>query len=737
MGTTATSLHVLRPPRATTETLVPDVEHAYRKLGFSLQRKTRTAPARRVVLSGGHGDPYLSIYDSDNDQIDGGDLKELAVLLSKRLASAVVFTSVYDSDRYEFIVFYKGKQKDAAVSDPDDHTGGLRMLSGKQRAKEWSAMFGRPSETLASRAEPFAEWDLGRWCESAGLPAPRATTLVSDFDETRAPEHVTLLFGERKAAPRPVRGATNAEQTFGVVCDEDNDFVHRLFPAAWPVAPGETILNWFVETGGPGFTGLRIRPRLEASAGASIVKAQAAALPFFNGQLTMGNIAAKQQWGELAGGLIADAPETWEAPEFIVPPLDPESRRKFLILVSVTLDLPDNGHARAAPSIETMSLPSVALDLPPAAKAVTHPAWSPVGPSVEERVWHDCERSIAQWASRAGVSEERVRETIADAIVNEAWIPWTGPSVEPMSLRQHVAAVRHAEEEKTDELRRRVNWPAVALNVAILPDNAERERAQAQDLVEAWLASLHAEPGTQARIRTEKHATPSFSVAKTNWSVPLESVATDKRWAELFGVERDYRTIHVELIAPGFTYPQGGAILQGSDRHRYALLGSESGEVLNCSLWLIDEGSVQARFGISAEAQRAAFARWLVGVDAVQAWSTHAAWIPDLGSYKSQTTIRGTPYERLTLQNAMDRARFNTRSWTDRHLRFVTPTLWLGAALRSRIDARALEPVAVVGEHGSLMELTLKAGATLNALERALGPILPAQAETHGESSGA
>ena len=118
MGTTATSLHVLRPPRSTTATLVPDVAHAYRKLGFALQRKHRAGPTKRVVLAGGNGDAYLSIYDSDNDQIDSGDLQELAVLLSKRLARPVIFTSVYDSDRYEFIVFYRGKQKDAAVSDP-------------------------------------------------------------------------------------------------------------------------------------------------------------------------------------------------------------------------------------------------------------------------------------------------------------------------------------------------------------------------------------------------------------------------------------------------------------------------------------------------------------------------------------------------------------------------------------------------------------------------------------------
>ena len=37
--------------------------------------------------------------------LDNGELKDLALAISKALKTAAVFTSLYDSDRYEFIVF--------------------------------------------------------------------------------------------------------------------------------------------------------------------------------------------------------------------------------------------------------------------------------------------------------------------------------------------------------------------------------------------------------------------------------------------------------------------------------------------------------------------------------------------------------------------------------------------------------------------------------------------------------
>lgn len=61
--------------------------------------------------------------------------------LSKRLASVAILTSIYDGDTFEFLIFNKGKQADAAVSDPGSHQGGLKFLSGKRRAQNWLDMF--------------------------------------------------------------------------------------------------------------------------------------------------------------------------------------------------------------------------------------------------------------------------------------------------------------------------------------------------------------------------------------------------------------------------------------------------------------------------------------------------------------------------------------------------------------------------------------------------------------------
>jgi hypothetical protein len=122
MGTTATSLHILSLP-ANSASLSGEVEKAYRKLGCIKPKKQGAVPAKQVVLVPGDGGGFLSIYDSDNDEIDSGELKDLAVQLSKRLASVAILTSIYDGDTFEFVLFNKGKQVDAAVSDPGSHQG--------------------------------------------------------------------------------------------------------------------------------------------------------------------------------------------------------------------------------------------------------------------------------------------------------------------------------------------------------------------------------------------------------------------------------------------------------------------------------------------------------------------------------------------------------------------------------------------------------------------------------------
>jgi hypothetical protein len=98
MGTTATSLHVLSAVVFPESRLPADIEKAYRKLGYARPKKTSGGATKRLILAPDASGDWLSIYDSDNDQIDTGELKQLALEVTKRLGTVALLTSVYDSD---------------------------------------------------------------------------------------------------------------------------------------------------------------------------------------------------------------------------------------------------------------------------------------------------------------------------------------------------------------------------------------------------------------------------------------------------------------------------------------------------------------------------------------------------------------------------------------------------------------------------------------------------------------
>src|SRR5215813_8369102 len=97
MGNTATSLHLLKPP-AGARGLDRNVRAAYEALGYAARPDGTDVEKRVSIADAGEANAFLSLYDSDNALIDNGELKQLAVALSKRLKTAAVLTSIYDSD---------------------------------------------------------------------------------------------------------------------------------------------------------------------------------------------------------------------------------------------------------------------------------------------------------------------------------------------------------------------------------------------------------------------------------------------------------------------------------------------------------------------------------------------------------------------------------------------------------------------------------------------------------------
>jgi hypothetical protein len=63
-------------------------------------------------------------------------------------------------------------------------------------------------------------------------------------------------------------------------------------------------------------------------------------------------------------------------------------------------------------------------------------------------------------------------------------------------------------------------------------------------------------------------------------------------------------------------------------------------------------------------------------------------------------------------------------AYAARVLRFVGPWVWLGAALASRVDAEALEPIADVRRERDGLAIRLREPATADDLARALKAVL-------------
>ena len=101
---------------------------AYGKIGYERVKKAPPEGSKHVILRAGAGQSYVSVYDSDNAKLDNGELKDLALAASKALKTVAVFTSLYDSDTYEFIVFASGRQVDLLMTDAESYAGPVQAI---------------------------------------------------------------------------------------------------------------------------------------------------------------------------------------------------------------------------------------------------------------------------------------------------------------------------------------------------------------------------------------------------------------------------------------------------------------------------------------------------------------------------------------------------------------------------------------------------------------------------------
>lgn len=698
MGLSAASLHLLRP---TSEAdLTSAVAAAYKKLGYS-KAKDDGPDARGVALAD-RGD-FVSIHDSRNDTVDTGELRHLAVILSKSTKSVAIVTTVNDSDTFEFLLFHRGKQIDAALNQSPSDDAGLTILEGRKRARAWFDAFQqrdflavargnsigfRPETQIARYADavaaaagtesPFAEAILGAWCTAAGLSSDAPCLTYRDCVENPSLATTRLVFAPGPArssraksdAPSPAAGPVGAVQL--AFTHDDDDGAHLVFhPAAWPVpANRASTLQWFLVSTGAGFRGLCVGLTIEAVGDLRVQSARIVAYPFYNGQVTSMTPAAQHEFPtprvEDDGESRRSVALRLDAPDFELPTPRPESKRQTLIILSVNVETGSSGHAELAPFVEPSGVEASAPRLPALRLVWREPAWIPLV---------------------SGVSPEG----------------------------QTLAAIR------------RLSSPSCRAQLAVLRGDDAATRAAFRRLFESCLGAMQPSASIRARVRTRKHMSASFSVSKNERWTELSALLSDKAWDRLFDGDADYQSVFVDLFPNLFPdaalYPQAGLVMQASLRG--SALAGPGRPFLTGGVWVLDHPDVYATFGLGGADVEARFATWIPTTTAVHAWSQSAAWIPMFDTYDA---YRQTPYESAVtpgwFRAGLDGAA-SLGAWHGSRLRTIAPDMWLDESMLADVDLAALDRIVERQRVGALSHIRLRAGATLNDLERVFASGLP------------
>ena len=710
MGNTATSLHLLKPP-AGARGLDRNIRAAYEALGYAARPAGTEAQKRVSIADAGEANAFLSIYDSDNALIDNGELKQLAVALSKRLKTAAVLTSIYDSDHFEFIVFHRGKQVDAVVSDADQHAGGLKMLKAGRRIDHWKQMFFVPAiqRALAGSGTPpgsasmdlimererafdaimgrvgkvegaFAEDGLSACCEAAGLDVGQALARDGD-EEVSASSRLSFekVAAEQLATATTAPRAAPGEIKLAPYQSDDDCPSLRYFPAAWPFVAGAPVrTDWLAVSSGAGFSGLKITFALSDAPAGLTGKLTVRALPFYNGQITSTTPIANF---EQSAPAMSDGAWVFDVTPFAVPDLNPEARNRIILIIA--LEVASAEAITISPQVATAS--SGPIELPP----------------------------VKLQAQRLG------------------WIP----RVAGDAAAAKASAIL------------RLNEPSVFSTVALLDEDATALAALRQ-WAEAWLAKLNVADGAELSVATHKHMSASFRVAKTEKTLPLRGASAQSQWPKLFDAKSDYQTVMLRVMPAGRSFPVAGFTWQSALRNglrpdpdqalKYLrdTLGpyvgtnppsveNDGGNAVSVALWVLNDPTIFDVLGTTPDDLARMFETWMAGKAPIQAWITRAAWFPELDFYEQYNQ---TLYETASTIDWF-RSHLNgmlaSRAWACRRLRFMASTLWLGKELTSQVDMDRLAEIAELSSAGDATRVRLRPDRSLGELEAALAPILP------------
>ena len=667
MGLSVASLHVLLPPRSDAAAAL---RRAYATLGFVPSRQEAAATRRAILTQSGR---FLSVHDSACALRDDGSLRALAAHVSASLRTAVVITTVHDSDDFEFILFHRGQQVDSAVSDPDAQPADLIAVRGQRQADIWRAALGVPTAAAtenqpspflsAATAAPLdvtgAETRLAAWCALAELPPEAA---VREYDDLAIQPSLQRLSFAASKPRRPARGQP-PQRTLHYERNDREYPYHRCFPAAWPIEGGAAATyTWPVLCRGGGLKRLRLALHLDRSGGFALRRANIAAYVHLSGNIMSATpLASFGQAVPRETGLM-EADIAFDADPFTLRDPDTTAGIEYMLLIRIELRAP-----RAGEVLMTPTLRADAPDAPPL-----------------------------------------ILPTLRLAATKATWIP--------------VVADPHDENPVHREAVLRLNSPAIQSAVAILPATAEDPRPALRLLMERWLQPM-TDSALVATILTQKHSTSDgVPVPPAIRRAPLATLLQGPFWPKLFAPTRDWQTVQAEIGVAGAPHALAGFSVQASLRGPPLRTGGASVAV---AIWTINDASALALLHMSTETAGSAFATWVRTAAPLQGWMATTAWIPE---FDQDDAYALTLYEASAALEWEQRGLAGTLTdgaWLRRRLRFVTPRLWLGWELAAIVNVARLTAIAHVTEIEDGVEVELRDPADLPALERLLAAILP------------
>ncbi len=692
MGITTTNLHILRPFAKQTK-WVRAIERGYSKLGYDRVESEQGDPLKCVAIFDNTESIYVSVYDTDNDKLDTGELKELALRLSKTLRTRAILTSIYDSDSFELLLYSHGTQLDAIVSDADHHTGNLNIQEKETRPMLWENLFVNdhvvttPPDDLSFEeayeaqkialhkaikdAEAidttFAEEQLTAWSKIALLDPKAVLTYPHEIIE-ETPDKTHILTLQRNSNKLEAMSNTLTTSKIPPLLetyhDNDDCRIHRMHPAAWPVASNkEKHIQWLIVHSGGGFYGLHLDLMTEASAPAFLKQCSINAFPFYNGQITSPNEIAGLRKDLDVDLPIGETQQSFELAPFHCPFVDPETRKRTVFIMSMVVELPDDVTTTFKPTLTPLSGNGEPVTLPPIRLHACPITWLPQ-PLRKE----DCDIS-----------------TMSQYELENALL---------------------------------LNEPAIFSMTAILPSAGEDTLQDIRKAAETWRSGLAPTQDLSIVIRTEKHMTASGNITKKAHEFAFDKSMIRKTWQKLFAPKSDLQTIFIDLIPSGAKLPVAGLYIQSTLRDNDIINEGNTNSDVPCdwyvSFWIANANEAMTSLNTDKKTLKAFFRDWLQTQTLHQAWITETAWIPEFDVYDDYS--KNTLYEDA-----------NETCAEDNHslLRFVAPEMWIGAPLAEHLDLTALTEHADITKEEGFIHMRLKSGHMISDLEAALAPILP------------